>query len=235
MSLREPAVETLDFIAGARAARGVAVVIDVFRAFTVACYAFAAGAARIIPVAEIETARRLQREHPQFVTLGERHARKLEGFDFGNSPTHIESQDFAGRTLVHTTHAGTQGLIHATQADVVLTGSLANAAAICRYIGVLSPATVSLVRMGQDARERCAEDDLCAELLAARLRGASFDISTIKTRLRNAPSAAKFFDPEATWAPERDFELCTNADRFDFVLRLVPGAEGAAYLRKLAA
>ena len=40
-------VECLDFVAGARAARGLAVVIDVFRAFSVACYATAGGARRI--------------------------------------------------------------------------------------------------------------------------------------------------------------------------------------------
>jgi 2-phosphosulfolactate phosphatase len=232
--LEPPRIKILDFEAGARAARGVAVVIDVFRAFSVACYAFANGACRIIPVADIEEARGLKRDHPEFITLGERYARKLEGFDFGNSPTHIEHEDFTGRTLVHTTHAGTQGLVNATQADVVITGSLVNAAAICRYIARLAPAEVSLVRMGQDARERCDEDDLCAELLAARLRGEHFETRTIRQRLRAAPSARKFFDPKATWAPERDFELCTDADRFDFVLRLLPASAGPAQLHVLA-
>ena len=42
-------IEVLDFVAGARAARGVAVVIDVFRAFSVACYAYARGAQRMHP------------------------------------------------------------------------------------------------------------------------------------------------------------------------------------------
>ena len=227
-------IEILDFEAGARAARGIAVIIDVFRAFSVACYAFANGAARIIPVADIEQARRLKREHPEYVSLGERHARKLDGFDFGNSPTHIEHENFTGRTLVHTTHAGTQGLVNATAADIVITGSLVNAAAICRYIARQAPSHVCLVRMGQDARERCEEDDLCAELLAARLHGGHFDIHTIRPRLRLAPSARKFFDPEATWAPERDFELCTAPDRFDFVLRLLPAGANPAQLQALA-
>jgi 2-phosphosulfolactate phosphatase len=228
-------IETLDFEAGARVALGIAVIIDVFRAFSVACYAFANGAERIIPVAEIEDARRLKREHPEYISLGERHARKLDGFDFGNSPTHIEHENFAGRTLVHTTHAGTQGLVNATAADVVITGSLVNAAAICRYIASQAPSHVSLVRMGQDARERCEEDDLCAELLAVRLRGGHFDTRTIRPRLRLASSARKFFDPRATWAPERDFDLCTDADRFNFVLRLHSAVAGPAELRALAA
>src|SRR5580704_7689247 len=229
----QPKIEILDFESGARAARGVTVVIDVFRAFSVACYAFANGAERIIPVAGIEDARRLKRIHPEYITLGERHARKLEGFDFGNSPTHIEHEDFTGRTLVHTTHAGTQGLVNATQAHTVITGSLVNAAAICRYIAGLAPARVSLVRMGQDARERCAEDDLCAQLLAARLAGGDFDVTTIRPHLLQAPSAGKFFDPDATWAPQRDFELCTDVDRFDFVLRLESSSEAPGQLHAI--
>jgi len=218
-------IDIVDFVAGARAARGVAVVIDVFRAFSVACYAFAGGVSRVIPVGEIEVARRLKRENPAFLAIGERHARKLEGFDFGNSPTEIVSANLSGKTLLHTTHAGTQGLVNAIHADVVLTGALVNAAAICRYIRALAPERVSIVRMGREAVERSDEDDLCAELLAARLRGEPFDTSTLRDRLRGTRSALKFFDPQATWAPERDFELCTDADRFDFVLRLNRASE----------
>lgn len=228
-------IDVLDFVAGARAARGVAVVIDVFRAFSVACYAFANGARRIIPVADIDEARRLRLAHPDYLTIGERHARKLDGFDFGNSPSEIEHEDLSGRTLVHTTHAGTQGLVNATGADVVLAGSLVNAAALCRHIKQVAPRTVSLVRMGHEARERCDEDDLCAALLAARLRGKPFDTGTIRERLRHAASAEKFLDPAASWAPERDFELCTAVDRFDFVLRLSRRSEPHPELEQLPA
>jgi len=226
-------IEIVDFVAGARAARGVAVVIDVFRAFSVACYAFAGGAARIIPIGAIEDAVALRRANPQFITAGERHGRQLEGFDFGNSPTHITEADVRGRTLIHTTHAGTQGLTNAVNADVVLTGSLVNAGAICRYIQALAPREVTIVRMGQAATARNAEDDLCAELLHARLSGQPYDTSTIRERLRISPAAQKFFDPEATWAPERDFELCTDVDRFDFVLRLTERDKPVPYLERI--
>ena len=228
-------IQELDLVAGAQAARGLAVVIDVFRAFSVAPYAYARGAARIIPVDDLAEARRLKAAHPEFLLMGERHARKLPGFDFGNSPTEIEAADLAGRTLIHTTHAGTQGLCGATGADEVITGSLVNAAAIVRYIRARRPAVVSLVRMGHEARRRCDEDDLCAELLHARLEGRDFDTSTIRERLRAAPAAAKFFDPAADWAPERDFELCTEVDRFDFVLKLQDRGDRLPWLARIAA
>jgi len=221
-----PHIIELDFVAGAREARGLAVVIDVFRAFSVAAYAFDRGVRAIHPVAAIEEALALRAAHPDWLLIGERHARQLPGFDFGNSPTQIVAADLAGRTLVHTTHSGTQGLANAIHADEVITGALVNAGAIVRYIQRRRPHTVSLVRMGHEARERCAEDDLCAALIRARLEGQPFDVAGIRERLRSAPSAAKFFDPAAGWAPEPDFDYATDVDRFDFVLRVETPAAG---------
>jgi len=213
-------IDVLDFVAGARAARGIAVIIDVFRAFSVECYAFARGAALSIPVAEVEAARELKRAYPNAILLGERHARPLPGFDCGNSPTELEQLDVVGRTLIHTTHSGTQGLANALAADEIITGALVNCAAIVRYLKLRAPERVTLVRMGHEARERCDEDDLCAELIQARLRNEMLDTATVRNRLRCAKSAKKFFDPACDWAPERDFDLCTEIDVFDFVLRL---------------
>ena len=214
-------IECLDYVEGARAARGVAVIIDVFRAFSVACYAFAGGVARIRPMADVEEALRLRREQAGWLAIGERFGRPLPGFDCGNSPTELQALDLRGRTLVHTTHAGTQGLTAAGAADQVLTGALVNAAALCRYLERLDPPHVSLVRMGVAAHDRSAADDLCAELLSARLRRLpSPTIAEIRARLARSVEARKFFNPEATWAPETDFELCTELDRFDFVLAL---------------
>jgi 2-phosphosulfolactate phosphatase len=70
-------VEIFDHVAGAREARGIAVVVDVFRAFSVAPYAFDGGAARVLPAGEIEEALELGRRFPGAVLVGERHARRL--------------------------------------------------------------------------------------------------------------------------------------------------------------
>ncbi len=214
-------IVTTDFVEGARTARGIAVVIDVFRAFSLAPYAFAAGARGVLPVADIEHARQLKRDDPSRLLFGERHAQPPADFDGGNSPAQVTRRDVRDRELIHTTHAGTQGLVNAVHADEVLTGALVNAAAIVRYIRQRAPAVVTLVRMGQEARERCVEDDLCAELLAARLRGEPFPLASLRERLRYAPAAAKFFDPACQhYAPQADFDLCLAVDHFDFVLRL---------------
>ena len=207
-----------DFVAGARGAQGLTVVIDVFRAFSLAAYAFAGGAARIVPAAEIDDARELKRQHPDWLLVGERHARPLPGFDAGNSPAELQRFDLRDRTLIHTTHAGVQGLTCAA-GDEVITGALVNAAAIVGYVQARAPEVVTLVRMGHEARERCAEDDLCAELLTQRLRGHPVEQSSAAQLLRRASSAEKFFNPACDWAPQEDFELCTRLDVFDFVLR----------------
>jgi 2-phosphosulfolactate phosphatase len=211
-------IEITDFVAGARSARGLVVVIDVFRAFSLAAHAYARGVAGMIPVASIDDALELKRRHPDWLALGERHARPLPGFDGGNSPSDLERIDVRGRTVIHTTHAGTQGLTGAVCADEVIAGALVTAGAIVRYIRMRSPAVVTLVRMGHEAKERCVEDDVCAELIAGRLHGGAPDVGRMLERLRRAPSARKFFDPACDWAPERDFELCTQVDAFDFVL-----------------
>jgi 2-phosphosulfolactate phosphatase len=227
-------IEVVDHVAGAARARGIALVIDVFRAFTVAPHAIAAGASRVLPVGDIEDALALRQAMPDAVLVGERHARRLPGFDAGNSPTEILAVGVAGRPVVHTTHAGTQGLVNATGADEVLTASLVNVSALARYVRSRDPRRVTIVRMGHEARERCAEDDLCAEALLALFEGRSPPTTAAaRDRLRDAPAAVKFFDPEADWAPRTDFDYCTEVDRFDFVLRLVTGIDGRRELDRI--
>jgi 2-phosphosulfolactate phosphatase len=227
-------IEVVDHVAGAARARGIALVIDVFRAFTVAPHAMAAGASRILPVGAIEDALALRTVMPDAVLVGERHARRLPGFDAGNSPTEILAVGVKGRPVVHTTHAGTQGLVNATGADEVLAASLVNVSALVRYVRSRNPRHVTIVRMGHEARERCAEDDLCAEALVSLFDGdAPPTTEQARDRLRDAPAAVKFFDPEADWAPRTDFDYCTEVDRFDFVLRLRTGQDGRRELERV--
>ncbi len=218
-------IRILPLLEGARKAEGITVIIDVFRAFSVAPYAFENGARRIIPADDTDTAYNLKKAHPEYLLIGERGGRKLPGFDFGNSPAEIEHADFRGKTLIHATSAGTRGLVQAAGAETVLTGSFVNADAVARYLKRRKPEVVTLVPMGSGGAAPSEEDDLCAEYLKSALEGESPpDFATIYKRLRACPAARKFFDPSAEWAPERDFDLCLDLNRFDFVLcaRQVP-------------
>jgi 2-phosphosulfolactate phosphatase len=223
-------IRIVHHVEGALAARGVAIVIDVFRACTVIAHALAAGARRVVPVAEVDRARQLKRAHPDWWLIGERHGRPLPGFDAGNSPTEVLALPLAGRTLIHTTHAGTQGLT-AAAAETVFTGAFVNLSATVAAVRALSPDQVWIVAMGHQARERSLEDDLCAEWFAAALADraaaagpdgaarAGNDAAALRARLHAAPSAAKFFDPALTWAPEADFDYCSRLDSLSLAVR----------------
>lgn len=213
-------IDILHGIAGARNARGVAVVIDVFRAFTLAPCAFSRGVERIIPVAKVAEARRRKAEHPGWILVAERDGKPVDGADFGNSPSEILAAKLAGRTLIHTTSAGTQGLNAARDADLVLTGSFVNAEAVVRHVRENRPNRVSLVAMGSAGMEPSPEDTACAEYLRDRLRGERPDFHSIAERLRESPAGRKFGDPARPWFPAADLSVCLHLDRFEQALVL---------------
>lgn len=212
-------IKILHLIEGARQARGLAVVIDVFRAFSVACYAAAAGVKKIIPVGDLDTAYALKERHAEYLLIGERKGRKLPGFDYGNSPTEIENVDLRGKTAIQTTSAGTQGLVSAQGAEQIITGSFVNAQAVCSSIRRSGINEVSLVCMGHEGKKERDEDRLCAEYLRSVLEEHPLEFAAIREHLRSSDGAQKFFDPEKDWAPRSDFDLCLDLDRFSFVLR----------------
>jgi len=212
-------IQIRQYASGAKQARDTAVVIDVFRAFTVACVALARGAKKIVAVGEIETARDLRKRFPESILIGERHAQKLPGFDYGNSPSEIQGVDFSGRRVIHTTHAGTRALTAAADARDVITGSFVNAGAVTNYIRSRSPQTVSLICAGSEGQAPALEDTLCAEYLRDQLTGAPTAFEAIRKKLQNSESARRFFDPAQTGSPAADFGICLDLDRFSFVVR----------------
>lgn len=163
-------IKILQLIEGARKAAGLTVIIDVFRAFSTACYVFEQGAKMIIPVGDLEIARQLKNNDNRIISLGERDGKTLPGFDYGNSPALIRGVGFTGKTVVHTTSAGTQGIVNAEHASEIITGSFVNARAVASYICQQQPARVSLVCMGIAGVELAAEDIICAEYLAGLIK-----------------------------------------------------------------
>ncbi|MGD2200979.1 MAG: 2-phosphosulfolactate phosphatase [Candidatus Bathyarchaeota archaeon] len=216
-------VSRFSTVSGAREARGLTVIIDVFRAFTTAAHVMANGADLIVPVLTVEESFELRKKHPEWLQIGERGGIRVEGFDYGNSPYEVSLADFSGRTVIQTTGAGTQGVVNATSADDIILGSFVMAGAIVRRIQRIQPDLVSLVAMGNVGMKPNEEDESCAEYLEARLRGENPDIEGMKERIRAAPSGAKFFDRSRPQFREEDFHLAMELDRFDFVLRVVEG------------
>lgn len=216
-------IEILHMTDGAKKARGIAVIIDVFRAFSVEAYFFANGVKEIIPVGDKALAYKMKEQNPEFILAGERKGRILPGFDVGNSPSEIVKLDCCGKTVVHTTSAGTQGTSNAVCADEILGASLVNAAATAKYIKNKNPENVSLVCMGREALFETEEDNLCAEYIRSILEETDIDIEAGIEKLK-VTSGAKFFDKTQNDVfPEADFGMCTELNKFDFVMKMTDG------------
>ncbi|KAF0237865.1 MAG: 2-phosphosulfolactate [Prolixibacteraceae bacterium] len=245
-------VKILQLLEGAKDARGLTVIIDVFRAFSTACYVFDCGVNRIFPTGEIGAAYQLKEQNPDFVLIGERNEQKPPGFDFGNSPSQIINENLKGKTVVHTTSSGTQGIANAKKSDEIITGSFVNAGAIVKYIQQKQPEMVSLVCMGYACEYPTDEDTLCAEWIKNELEappnlpdGGGKETKNFEeiVEIIRQGSGARFFDPEKqSWSPQADFDLCLNLNRFGFVLKVEkeekplpasPYGEGNLYLRKI--
>ncbi|WP_343208044.1 2-phosphosulfolactate phosphatase [Anaerolentibacter hominis] len=225
-------IEILKLLEGARRARGLAVIIDVFRAFSLECYMADAGAESIIAVGDKAKAYELKKKYPEALLAGERKGIKLPGFDYGNSPSQTAGADLRGKTVIHTTSAGTQGLENAVHASEIITGSLVNAKAISEYVKYRNPAHVSLVCMGVGGAEEADEDNLCACYIKNLLEGRDIDISGEIEGLKTG-TGARFFDPMLQeHCPEEDFWLCTRTNRFPFILEAEKTEDGFEMVKR---
>lgn len=226
-------IRILNMVEGAKQATGTAVIIDVFRAFSVEAYIMDSGAEKLMPVGDAALAYAYKASHPDAILIGEREGAILPGFDYGNSPSQIAGADFSGKTVIHTTSAGTQGIANALHAREILTGSLVNAKAIARYIAESEPQDVSLVAMGLMGRSHAQEDDLCARYIRSLLLGDPIPMEDAIADLKRT-SGRKFFDPaQQKDFPQPDFALCTDLDRFSFVLKVEKDENGLDFIRRI--
>ena len=164
-------IEICHLIDGAKQADGLTVIIDVFRAFSMECWIYALGAKEIRPVGSIEDTFAWRERDPGCILVGERRGKKIDGCDLGNSPSSIDPEMIREKRIIHTTSAGTQGIVSAVHASEIITGSFVNARAIAEYIREKSPEKVSLVCMGKAGLEPAEEDELCAVYLQSLLKG----------------------------------------------------------------
>ena len=148
----------------------VAVVIDVLRATSVITTALSNGAREVVPVKTIEEAQSLYAQLEPTMTLrgGERHAVKIESFDFGNSPLEYTKERVGGKTIILTTTNGTNAINNVKGADDVILVCFRNAEAVVDYIlerlSHRDSHDVAIVCAGTEGRFSL-DDGLCAGLL----------------------------------------------------------------------
>ena len=215
-------------------ATGITIIIDVFRAFTVEPIIIKNGAKKLIVIADKEIAYNLKKENSDYILIGERDGKKLPNFDYGNSPSQIEKVDFTNKVIVHTTSCGTQGIVNSMNAKEIITGSLVNISAIVKYIKNRGYDDISIVTLAKPGADPFEEDKLCAEYIKEKLENKSTD--EFKARILNLKytSGAKFFDDELQEIyPKKDFYLCTDIDKYDFVLKAKKDEKGYFYMEKI--
>ena len=214
-------INILHLIEGAKRARGLTVIIDVFRAFSLECYLYDMDVKQIRPVGTIEEAFSLRSRIQNSILIGERHGKKCDGFDYGNSPSSIVKKDVSGKTIIHTTSAGTQGIVNAVHASEIITGSLVNARAVAEYIIARKPQEVSLVCMGNGGIKSAPEDELCAEYIKSILEGREFiDFEQKVNGLKNNGGEHFFDKSRQNIFPEADFYMCIKYNKFPFVITI---------------
>jgi 2-phosphosulfolactate phosphatase len=163
----------------------VAVVVDVLRASSTIVAALGAGFERVLCTATPEGAWQLRGDGRALA--GERGCRRIEGFDYGNSPQAFErarAERPGARELVLCTTNGTPAVLAAAQAaEHVLVGSLLNLDALIAAIP--AGGDVTIVCSGTDGRF-ALEDAYTAGRIVARLSGARSDAALAAERLASS-------------------------------------------------
>jgi 2-phosphosulfolactate phosphatase len=214
---------------GALAARGVAVIIDVFRAFTCAPLLFSMGVEKLFLIATPEQAFALKEKDRDLILVGEVSGIPIKGFDFGNSPSEILRKGpefFEGRTVLQRTSSGVQGALLALDAaDEVLLGSYALAGSTVKYLLSKKPEIVSLVAMGWELKEIAPEDEWCVRYLSHLLGNGSYDHNEALREIVFHKTTQRFLRREETYFPPEDPLICLQRDVYDFALRAVKQAD----------
>ncbi|MEU6546798.1 2-phosphosulfolactate phosphatase [Streptomyces sp. NPDC046859] len=198
----------------------VAVVIDVMRAFTVAAWAFARGAERIVLAESLEEVLALRARHPDWVAIKD--GPPAPGFDTVNSPGMVRSMDLCGRTVVQKTTAGTVGALAVKEASLVLCAGFVVAEATARLLRARACDTVTFVVTGEDGR---AEEDLaCARYIALRATEAagtaegSGQAAAFLRRAAGSRAAGELATGVRKGVHPDDVALCLELDRFPFAM-----------------
>ncbi len=143
----------------------VVVIIDVLRATSSICTAFANGVSEIIPVATVAEAREMKAMG--FLLAAERDGYVLDFADFGNSPFNFNTEKVKGKSVAYSTTNGTGIMKQASECHDVVIGSYLNLTALCSWI-IEQDRKVIIVCAGWK-RRFSLEDAVCAGAMADRL------------------------------------------------------------------
>lgn len=204
----------------AQKAKGAVVVIDVLRAFTTAAYAFSIGVKKIYPVETTSEALRLKKKIPGSLVMGEEYGNKPQGFDFGNSPEEVVSQNLSNKTLIQRTSAGTQGLVRSKNHQILLAVSFVVAKSTAEYLRKYQPELISFIVTGKSMGRDGDEDRACAEYIAGLIQGKSLQPEDFTSRILKSSVGKSFTEGEINYLCKEDIAMSSQANIFDFIMLL---------------
>ena len=216
-------INILSLSDGAKVAKGIAVIIDVYRAFTTQSFAFENGVKDILNVADIEHALNMREKGLADYCMGEIGGIRPDNFDFGNSPYDLKGQNIKEKTIIHCTMNGTTGAKLASNADLILGGALINAKATVDFIKLQKPEIVSLVAMGArspQGEKRTEEDELCAIYMKSLLEETPIDPDSLVEIIDSCKESKKFGDPLQLQYPIFDKMQALRINEFDHAILL---------------
>jgi 2-phosphosulfolactate phosphatase len=108
------------------------VVVDILRATSCMTTAFANGITEIAPFADLDAC--LAMKSKGYFTAGERDGKKVDGFDFGNSPFEYMDENLRGKKIAFTTTNGTEAIARSHGAREIIIGSFLNLTATTQYL-----------------------------------------------------------------------------------------------------
>lgn len=203
------------------------VIIDILRATSVICHGLNNGAKAFMPVEQVEEAFKLQQENG-YLCGGERHADKIEGFQFGNSPFDYQPNLVKDKTIVLTTSNGTRAVKNSLSAKHLIIGSFANINRVVDYI-VNQDNDVCLVASGT-GNKLSMDDSLCAGNIIAdviqKKEATLSDAASVHLTLYNAmgddlhkalKSSCYHYNLLAKKGLHKDLDLCLTKNSCDLL------------------
>ena len=217
-----------------RVSAPVGIVIDVLRATSTICAAFAGGYESVTCVGEIDDARALA--GPGVALAGERHNVRIDGFDYGNSPREFVDGAHPASKLVLTTTNGTRALLTAAdRCETVLVASLVNLRAVAD--AARGVADVAIFCAGVEGAF-AIDDAYVAGLLAAALGGDHDDSAVAAARLASVFASDEEGIGGGVSAAnirannlDEDIPWCAQQSVLDLVPRVVERSETSVEIR----
>ena len=148
----------------------IVVVVDILRATTTITLAMANGAISISPVLTPDDAFACAANQPGVLIGGERHGKKIKGFDLGNSPREYTQGLVSGKQIILTTTNGTRTLQACQPGGQVLVGSFLNLQAVIDHLFQVT-GDVVVACSGREGGF-CTEDTVFAGACVAAFDGA---------------------------------------------------------------